>query len=94
MTIVSPEVERLARLVGAQTGRTPGRVIREAVEAQARIVGVEVPDSLRTKAADLARVRGITRRVASRPLLDERSKIEEHARHGNAGDRGRLGGRS
>jgi antitoxin VapB len=76
MTIISAEVERLARLVGAQTGRTPEQVIREAVEAQARIAGVEVPDSLRAKDVDLARVREITRRVASRPLLDERSPRE------------------
>jgi antitoxin VapB len=73
MTTLSPEIERLAKLVGAQTGKTPEEVIREAVETQARIAGVEIPEPARArKDVDLARVREITRRVASRPLLDKR----------------------
>lgn len=69
-----PEIERLARLVGAQTGKTPDGVIREAVEAQARIAGIKIPVMMRERREiDLARVREIARRVASRPLLDTRS---------------------
>ena len=74
MTSLSPEIERLARVVGAQTGKTLEQVIREAVEAQARIAGVAVPHTPQPrKEIDLERVREITRRVASRPLLDKRS---------------------
>jgi hypothetical protein len=72
-----PDLERLAELVGAQTGKTPEQVIRDAVEAQARLAGVEVPGTLRARHdIDLTRVREITRRVASRPLLDQRSPDE------------------
>ena len=77
MTDLSPEIERLARLVGAQTGKTAEQVLREGVEAQARIAGVDIPEAMRArKDVDLARVREITRRVASRPLVDNRSPRE------------------
>jgi len=69
---LSPETEQLARLVGAQTGKTPDEVVREAVEAQARLAGVAVADTATRKTIDLDRVRAITRRVASRPLIDRR----------------------
>jgi hypothetical protein len=74
---LSPEIERLAKLVGAQTGKTTEEVIREAVEAQARLAGVAIPDSSRSgKDIDIERVREITRRVVSRPLLDSRTPKE------------------
>lgn len=74
MTILSPETERLARLVGAKTGKTAEEVIRAAVEAHARIAGVEIPEAAHSRMEiDPARVREITGRVTSRPLLDKRS---------------------
>lgn len=77
MTILSPEIERLAKLVAAQTGKTAEEVIRDAVEAQARIAGVEVPEPVRArKDIDLERVREIVQRVTSRPLKDSRSPKE------------------
>jgi antitoxin VapB len=76
MTVLSAETEQLARLVSARTGKTPDEVVREAVEAQARLAGVAVADTGARKAIDLDRVRAITRRVVSRPLLDRRTPRE------------------
>jgi hypothetical protein len=76
MTALSPETEQLARLVGTQTGKTPDEVVCEAVEAQARLAGVAVADTTARKTIDLDRVRAITRRVASRPLIDRRTPRE------------------
>ena len=77
MTTLSPEIERLARLVAAQTGKTAEEVIREAIEAQARIAGVEIDEPpAASRTVDLARVREITRSVASRPLRDTRTPKE------------------
>ncbi len=77
MTILSPEIERLVKLVAAQTGKTAEEVIRDAVEAQARIAGVEIPEAVRArKDIDLERVREIVQRVTSRPLKDNRSPKE------------------
>lgn len=77
MTTLSPEIEHLAKLVGAQTGKTTEEVIRDAVEAQARLAGVEIPDALHVRRdVDLARVREIAHRVASRPLRDRRAPQE------------------
>lgn len=77
MTTLSPETERLARLVAAQSGKTTEQVLQEAVEAQARMAGVAVPaTSQARKDIDIERVREIVRRVASRPLLDKRTPKE------------------
>jgi hypothetical protein len=73
MTTLSPELERLARLIATQSGKTTEQVLKDAVEAQARMAGVAVG---RRKAIDLNRVRGIVRRVSSRPLHDQRSPKE------------------
>jgi antitoxin VapB len=76
MTALSRETEQLARLVGAQTGKTPDEVVRDAVEAQARLAGVAVADPAARKTIDLDKVRAVTRRVASRPLIDRRTPRE------------------
>lgn len=77
MATLSPETERLARLVAAQSGKTTEQVLKEAVEAQARVAGVAVPDAARArKNIDMERVRQIVRRVASKPLLDKRTPRE------------------
>jgi hypothetical protein len=67
----------LAELVGARTGKTAEQVIREAVERQARVMGVAIPESTSgRKEVDLDRVRDIIRRVSSRPVLDSRTPKE------------------
>jgi hypothetical protein len=71
MITLTPEIERLARLVAMHTGKTPEVVLKEAVESHARIAGVaEIAKPGR--AIDLDRVRQITHRVASKPLRDAR----------------------
>jgi len=75
--LLSPEVERLARLVAARSGKTPEDVLKEGVELEARIAGVAVSgraEATRTFHAD--RVREIVRDIASAPLLDTRSAKE------------------
>lgn len=77
MSMLSPETERLARLVAAQSGKTTEEVLKEAVEAQARVVGVAVSEGKQArKSIDMERVREIIRRVASRPLADKRTPKE------------------
>jgi hypothetical protein len=67
-----PETERLARLMAARSGKTPEEVLQDALEAQARLEGV-AGSSPRRKPIDMSRIRQITQRVVSRPLLDERT---------------------
>ena len=43
MITLPPETERLARLIATQSGTTPAQVLKEAVEAHAREVGVTLP---------------------------------------------------
>lgn len=77
MATLSPETERLVRLVAARSGRTFDDVLKEAVEAQARKAGVAVPETGQARAdIDMERAREIIRRVASRPLLDKRTPKE------------------
>ncbi len=76
MTTLSPETERLARLVAAQSGKTTEQVLREAVEAQARMAGVAMPETGPARKIDMVRVREVMRRVTSRPLIDKRTPKE------------------
>ena len=77
MTTLSPEIERLAQRVAARSGKSTEEVLREAVEAQARMAGVAVADAAPTrKRIDMERVQQIVRRVSSRPLLDKRNPKE------------------
>ena len=77
MRAIPNETEALARLLAVRTGKTPEDVIREAVAASARALGVpgvevEIADSaLMIEAANV-----IARRCASRPILDTRSEDE------------------
>jgi plasmid stability protein len=74
MITLSPETEKLARLVAARRGKTPEEILKEGVETEARIAGVAVAASSASgKEIDVARVRDIARRIASRPLHDKRS---------------------
>jgi hypothetical protein len=75
--LLSPEVERLARLVAVRSGKTPEDVLKEGVELEARIAGVAVPERAEaTRTFDTDRVREIVRDIASAPLLDTRSAKE------------------
>ncbi len=77
MIALSLETEELARLVAKRIGKTPERVLDEAVRARAREVGI-VPgggqDSSRKPSAD--RMMAISERFGSYPVLDARSPDE------------------
>jgi hypothetical protein len=76
MITLAPETERLARLLAEYTGKILEDV-KEAVENQARITGLQIADTANPRRViDLDRVRQITCRVASRPLRDTRSADE------------------
>ncbi len=71
------EIERLARLVAGRSGKAPEDVLKEALENQARLAGISTAEILNARARiDMDRVRQITRRVASKPLLDSRPPKE------------------
>jgi antitoxin VapB len=77
MIMLLPETERLARLVAVHSGKTPEDVLKEAVENQARIAGIAIAETVKPGGIiDMNRVRQITRRVASKPLLDPRPPKE------------------
>lgn len=77
MITLSPETEKLARLVADRRGKTPEEILKEGVETEARIAGIAIADSATPrKEIDVARVRDIVRGIASRPLLDKRSPRE------------------
>jgi antitoxin VapB len=77
MIMLPPETERLARLVAVRSGKTPEDVLKEAVENQARIAGIAIAETVKPGGTiDMNRVRQITRRVASKPLLDPRPPKE------------------
>jgi len=77
MIMLPVEIERLARLVAGHSGKTPEDVLKEALENQARLVGISMVEVLNARnRIDMARVRQITRRVASKPLVDSRPPKE------------------
>jgi antitoxin VapB len=77
MITLPAEIERLARLVAVHSGKTPEDVLKEAVENQARLVGITIAEALKpSNKIDLDRVRQITRRVVSKPLVDTRPPKE------------------
>jgi antitoxin VapB len=74
MMLLPVEIERLARLVAGHSGKAPEDVLKEALENQARLVGISTAEILNARArTDMDRVRQITHRVASKPLVDSRS---------------------
>ncbi len=74
MTLHIPnEVEELARLVAIKTGKTLDAVVKEAVEARAKALGVTIA---RRRPFDEAKVRAIIERVTALPTLDTRSDDE------------------
>ena len=59
MIMLSPEIEQLARLVAARSGKTPEEVLKQGVEMEARIAGVAIAESTKPrKDIDLDRARG------------------------------------
>jgi antitoxin VapB len=74
MLAVPPETEALTRRLAEHKGKTPEQVLKEAVETEARLAGMAVKDHTKpAKVIDMVRVREITRRVVSRPLIDPRA---------------------
>lgn len=74
MTLQIPqEAEQLLRLVASKTGKTPGDVLKEAIEARAEAAGIP---SKRRRKFDEAKVRAIIERVSALPILDNRSDDE------------------
>jgi antitoxin VapB len=74
MLTLPPETERLARLVAEHSGKSAEDILRQAVEAQARLAGIAVAESGKPRGdIDLARIRQIVRRVAEQPLRDSRT---------------------
>jgi antitoxin VapB len=71
MITLPPETERLARLIATQSGTTPAQVLKEAVEAHARKVGVTLPAR-----PSVDRMMAISERFAAYPVLDPRSPDE------------------
>jgi antitoxin VapB len=77
MLTLPAETERLVRLVAVHRGKTPEDVLKEAIETQARLVGIPMSEALqREDRIDMERVRQIIDRVSSKPLLDPRSPKE------------------
>jgi hypothetical protein len=75
MMTVPPETEQLARRVAAHSGTTPEEVLRKAVETEALLAGIAV-SGIMSRKGDPDRVREFIRRVATKPLLDERPARE------------------
>lgn len=75
MLQLSPDTERLARLMAARVGRKPEDVIRTALEREANALGVadEPPPRKRMTAAEML---ALGREVAAMPVLDPRSPQE------------------
>jgi antitoxin VapB len=74
MLTLPPETEKLARQVAQRSGKSPEDVLRQAVEAQARMAGVAIAETVKPLGAfDLPRIREIVRRVADKPLRDTRT---------------------
>jgi hypothetical protein len=77
MITLPPETEQLARRVAERRGATPEDAIKAALETEARRAGIVVAHSEKPRRAiDLERIRKITQRIASRPLLDPRQPKE------------------
>ena len=75
MIAIPQETETLARLVADKTGKTPEDVVREAVEARARALGLTGTDAaLADREAMIQAANAIARRSAVRPILDMRSE--------------------
>jgi antitoxin VapB len=80
MLELAEDTAKLAELVAEKTGKSPDQVVREAVEASARAVGV-VPASAPVKPKLsreelIAGMRAISDRFAALPVYDTRTPDE------------------
>ena len=75
MLPVDTETERLARKLAEVTGKPLPMVIKEAIEAQAKIAGVTVAGTPRRR-PDFNRMMEIVQRFEKMPVLDNRSADE------------------
>lgn len=75
MIVLSPETEQLARLIAERSGKTPERVLDDAVEASARQIGIVAPQEPLGKPS-VDRMMAISDRFAAYPVIDERSPDE------------------
>ena len=73
---LSGDIERLAQLIAAKTGKTPEAVVKEAVEARAAEAGVAPRTHRRSPDEIKASIDAIMARVAALPVLDTRSDDE------------------
>jgi antitoxin VapB len=77
MMTLPPEIEELARLVAAESGKTPEEVVREALEAHAREAGiVSTGKQTANKKPSAERMMAISERFAHHPVLDPRTPEE------------------
>jgi antitoxin VapB len=80
MIVLSPETEQLARLIAERSGKTPERVLDDAVEACAREIGIvppqEPPGKQPRERPSVDRMMAISERFAAYPVIDERSPDE------------------
>ena len=76
MLELAEDTAKLATLVAEKTGKSPDQVVREAVEAHARAVGV-VPVKPKLSQDELvAAMKVIVARVAAAPVYDTRTPDE------------------
>ncbi len=75
MLQLTPDTEKLARQVAARVGRNPEDLIRDALEREAKALGIanETPTRKRMTAAEML---AFGERMTALPLLDPRSPQE------------------
>jgi hypothetical protein len=77
MVEITDDIEKLVRVVARKTGRTPEQVVRDAVEASARALGVFDPVSPASdRDSVIAAANAVVARSCARPVLDARSPDE------------------
>ena len=73
MLTVPSDTEVLVHKLAQKTGKTPEDVIRQAVQASARLVGLAVALDQSERKAMIDGARAIAIRSAQRPLRDDRT---------------------
>ena len=76
MLAITIETEELARRLARRIGKTPEDVIRDALAASARVLGLTDDESDYDRDAMLEAANAIALRSASRPTLDTRTDDE------------------
>jgi antitoxin VapB len=76
MLELAEDTAKLAELVAEKTGKSPDQVVREAVEASARAVGVVPAKPKLSREELIAGMRAISDRFAALPVYDTRTPDE------------------